>query len=228
MPSLRLACNWCTRTAEFSAASNVEENLVLAGLTAAKPLAAGAHLRNVSAAGRSAAAAAAPICRAASNKCWRSRARSCAIQKSFCWTSRSKGLAPVIVRDLMKACRDLAAAGQTIVLVEQNLAATLALAQRVYIINNGHIVARRAGAGNQGRAGNPAAPSRRLTAEHAGRLFLHRAGHCRDIVLDKERVEDDERQRADHRARHQRAPAVDIAVDQRGHDRDRHGLVLRR
>jgi len=51
-----------------------------------------------------------------------------------------EGLAPVIVRDLVKACRDLAAAGQTIVLVEQNLAATLALAQRIYIINNGHIV----------------------------------------------------------------------------------------
>jgi branched-chain amino acid transport system ATP-binding protein len=51
-----------------------------------------------------------------------------------------EGLAPVIVRDLMAACRDLAAAGQTIVLVEQNLAAILALAQRVYIINNGHIV----------------------------------------------------------------------------------------
>lgn len=51
-----------------------------------------------------------------------------------------EGLAPVIVRDLMVACRELAAAGQTIVLVEQNLAATLALAQRVYIINNGHIV----------------------------------------------------------------------------------------
>jgi branched-chain amino acid transport system ATP-binding protein len=50
-----------------------------------------------------------------------------------------EGLAPVIVRDLVKACRDLAAAGQTIVLVEQNLAATLALASRVYIINNGHI-----------------------------------------------------------------------------------------
>ena len=51
-----------------------------------------------------------------------------------------EGLAPVIVRDLMKACRDLADAGQTIVLVEQNLAATLTLASRVYIINNGHIV----------------------------------------------------------------------------------------
>lgn len=51
-----------------------------------------------------------------------------------------EGLAPVIVHDLMAACRKLTAAGQTIVLVEQNLAATLSLAQRVYIINNGHIV----------------------------------------------------------------------------------------
>ena len=51
-----------------------------------------------------------------------------------------EGLAPVIVHDLVNACRTLAAAGQTIVLVEQNLAATLALAQRVYILNNGHVV----------------------------------------------------------------------------------------
>ena len=51
-----------------------------------------------------------------------------------------EGLAPIIVRDLIKVCRDLAAAGQTIVLVEQNLAATLELAQRIYVINNGHIV----------------------------------------------------------------------------------------
>ena len=50
-----------------------------------------------------------------------------------------EGLAPVIVQDLVRVCRDLAKAGQTIVLVEQNLAATLALASRVYIINNGHI-----------------------------------------------------------------------------------------
>jgi branched-chain amino acid transport system ATP-binding protein len=50
-----------------------------------------------------------------------------------------EGLAPVIVRDLVEACRDLAEAGQTIVLVEQNLAAALTLAHRAYIINNGHI-----------------------------------------------------------------------------------------
>ncbi|MEO8081077.1 MAG: ABC transporter ATP-binding protein [Caldimonas sp.] len=51
-----------------------------------------------------------------------------------------EGLAPVIVRDLLTACRKLAEEGQTIILVEQNIAATLALATRVYIINNGHIV----------------------------------------------------------------------------------------
>jgi len=50
-----------------------------------------------------------------------------------------EGLAPIIVQELVRVCRELAAAGQTIVLVEQNLAATLTLAQRVYIINNGHI-----------------------------------------------------------------------------------------
>ncbi|MEO6748114.1 MAG: ABC transporter ATP-binding protein [Casimicrobiaceae bacterium] len=50
-----------------------------------------------------------------------------------------EGLAPVIVHNLLAACRKLVEAGQTIVLVEQNLAASLALASRVYIINNGHI-----------------------------------------------------------------------------------------
>ena len=44
-----------------------------------------------------------------------------------------------IARDLVKACRDLVDAGQTIVLVEQNIAAALTLAQRAYFISNGHI-----------------------------------------------------------------------------------------
>jgi branched-chain amino acid transport system ATP-binding protein len=51
-----------------------------------------------------------------------------------------EGLAPIIVRDLLATCRTLAAAGQTILIVEQNISAALALADRVYIINNGHIV----------------------------------------------------------------------------------------
>jgi len=56
-----------------------------------------------------------------------------------------EGLAPIIVRDLLGICRTLADEGQTILIVEQNVAAALSLAHRVYIINNGHIVdARRA------------------------------------------------------------------------------------
>jgi len=51
-----------------------------------------------------------------------------------------EGLAPVIVRDLVETCRKLASEGLTLILVEQNIAATLALAQRAYILNNGHIV----------------------------------------------------------------------------------------
>ena len=51
-----------------------------------------------------------------------------------------EGLAPIIVQDLLATCRTLADAGQTIVVVEQNISAALSLADRVYIINNGHIV----------------------------------------------------------------------------------------
>jgi branched-chain amino acid transport system ATP-binding protein len=51
-----------------------------------------------------------------------------------------EGLAPIIVRDLLATCRALADAGQTIILVEQNISAAISLADRVYILNNGHMV----------------------------------------------------------------------------------------
>jgi branched-chain amino acid transport system ATP-binding protein len=51
-----------------------------------------------------------------------------------------EGLAPIIVRDLLATCRALAEAGQTILIVEQNISAAMMLADRIYIINNGHIV----------------------------------------------------------------------------------------
>ena len=51
-----------------------------------------------------------------------------------------EGLAPIIVRDLLSVCRTLVEAGQTILLVEQNVSAAMSLASRVYLINNGHIV----------------------------------------------------------------------------------------
>jgi branched-chain amino acid transport system ATP-binding protein len=51
-----------------------------------------------------------------------------------------EGLAPIIVRDLLATCRTLADAGQTILLVEQNISAAMTLCDRFYILNNGHIV----------------------------------------------------------------------------------------
>jgi branched-chain amino acid transport system ATP-binding protein len=50
-----------------------------------------------------------------------------------------EGLAPLIVHDLLRICRRLAEEGRTIVIVEQNVAAALSLAERCYILNNGHL-----------------------------------------------------------------------------------------
>ena len=51
-----------------------------------------------------------------------------------------EGLAPIIVQDLLGVCRTLAEEGRTIVIVEQNVRAALSLAHRCYILNNGHVV----------------------------------------------------------------------------------------
>jgi branched-chain amino acid transport system ATP-binding protein len=51
-----------------------------------------------------------------------------------------EGLAPVIVHQLLDICGRLAAAGQTILIVEQNVFAVLSLAHRCYVLNNGHMV----------------------------------------------------------------------------------------
>jgi branched-chain amino acid transport system ATP-binding protein len=51
-----------------------------------------------------------------------------------------EGLAPIIVHDLLAVCARLAAEGQTIIIVEQNIAAALSIASRAYILNNGHVV----------------------------------------------------------------------------------------
>src|SRR5712671_7310227 len=60
------------------------------------------------------------------------------------------------------------------------------------------------------------------------RLLFDGSGHCRNIVLDKERVKNDQRQRARQCACHQRSPAVDVAIDEFVDDGDRHRLVLGR
>jgi branched-chain amino acid transport system ATP-binding protein len=51
-----------------------------------------------------------------------------------------EGLAPLIVRDLMNVCQQLAREGRTIVVVEQNVKAALSMADRCYLLNTGHVV----------------------------------------------------------------------------------------
>jgi branched-chain amino acid transport system ATP-binding protein len=50
------------------------------------------------------------------------------------------GLAPIIVQELARMCRDLKAAGQTILLVEQNIRMALSVADYIYVLRNGMIV----------------------------------------------------------------------------------------
>ncbi|MBV8616552.1 MAG: ABC transporter ATP-binding protein [Acetobacteraceae bacterium] len=50
-----------------------------------------------------------------------------------------EGLAPLIVRDLVRVARELVAQGRTILVVEQNVVAALSFSDRVYVLNNGHV-----------------------------------------------------------------------------------------
>ena len=51
----------------------------------------------------------------------------------------SLGLAPTIVQDVLKTIRDLNTEGLTCILVEQNIAVSLRLASRAYVLENGRI-----------------------------------------------------------------------------------------
>jgi branched-chain amino acid transport system ATP-binding protein len=51
----------------------------------------------------------------------------------------SLGLAPAVVQALLRTIRDLNRNGLTCVLVEQNVAVSLRLARRAYVLENGRI-----------------------------------------------------------------------------------------
>ncbi|CAO3357168.1 ABC transporter ATP-binding protein [Azospirillum melinis] len=52
----------------------------------------------------------------------------------------SLGLSPALVQELFRIIRSLAADGMTIILVEQNVAASLRIAQSAYVLENGRVV----------------------------------------------------------------------------------------
>jgi len=58
----------------------------------------------------------------------------------------SLGLAPALVQDLFRTIRSISQRGLTVILVEQNVAASLKLASRAYVLENGRIVSSGSGA----------------------------------------------------------------------------------
>ena len=58
----------------------------------------------------------------------------------------SLGLAPAVVGEMLRTIRTLASEGLTVVLVEQNVAVSLKLADRAYVLENGRIVLEGTGA----------------------------------------------------------------------------------
>jgi branched-chain amino acid transport system ATP-binding protein len=58
----------------------------------------------------------------------------------------SLGLAPTLVQELFRTIRSLNDRGLTVILVEQNVAASLKLADRAYVLENGRIVTQGTGA----------------------------------------------------------------------------------
>src|SRR6185436_5692496 len=74
----------------------------------------------------------------------------------------------------------------------------------------------------------PARLARSLIERPGESLFLDGAGQAGNVVLDEERIEHGDRQRPEQRTRHQRAPVVDVALDELGDHADRHGLHFRR
>jgi len=58
----------------------------------------------------------------------------------------SLGLAPAVVGEMLRTIRQLASDGLTVVLVEQNVAVSLKLADRAYVLENGRIVLEGTGA----------------------------------------------------------------------------------
>jgi branched-chain amino acid transport system ATP-binding protein len=58
----------------------------------------------------------------------------------------SLGLAPTVVHDVLKTIRDLNGAGITCVLVEQNVAVSLRIADHAYVLENGRVTLSGSGA----------------------------------------------------------------------------------
>jgi branched-chain amino acid transport system ATP-binding protein len=58
----------------------------------------------------------------------------------------SLGLSPILVKDIFNVIKRIKAEGTTVLIVEQNVKQTLAIADRVYVLENGRIALQGTGA----------------------------------------------------------------------------------
>jgi branched-chain amino acid transport system ATP-binding protein len=58
----------------------------------------------------------------------------------------SLGLSPILVKDIFNVIKRIKAEGTTVLIVEQNVKQTLAIANRVYVLENGRIALQGTGA----------------------------------------------------------------------------------
>jgi branched-chain amino acid transport system ATP-binding protein len=63
-----------------------------------------------------------------------------AIPKLLMFDEPSLGLAPILVREIFDIIRTIREQGTTVLIVEQNVKQTLAIADRVYVLENGRVV----------------------------------------------------------------------------------------
>ncbi len=68
-----------------------------------------------------------------------------AIPKLLMFDEPSLGLAPILVRDIFNVIEKIREQGTTVLIVEQNVKQTLAIADRAYVLENGRVVMEGAG-----------------------------------------------------------------------------------
>ncbi|MFH7089930.1 ATP-binding cassette domain-containing protein [Klebsiella pneumoniae] len=120
----------------------VEENLAMGGFlpTAISSRPASNGCMSCSRVCMNAVFSAPAPCPAASSRCWRSVAPLMSQPRLLLLDEPSLGLAPIIIQQIFDTIEQLREQGMTIFLVEQNANQALKLADRGYVLENGHVV----------------------------------------------------------------------------------------